>query len=148
MNTIQIDEIFKKHSYTKRVYKGTRAFNELPKRIIRPSAFIINTETRDKQGEHWLAIFYNTNGSVEFFDSFGLGPTFYGLDEFLIKSSKKCFYNTIALQSLNSVFCGYYCVLFILFKCKKKSFLNFLKHFDENTFINDKNIKNLIKDFY
>ena len=129
MNTIQINEIFSEHSYTRRIYKGTRAFNELPKRITRPSAFIINTETKDKQGEHWLAIFYNSNGSVDFFDSFGLGPTFYGLDDFLIKTSNKCTFNTVALQSLNSDFCGYYCVLFILFKCKKKKFFKFFETF-------------------
>ncbi len=45
MNTKQIDEIFKKYSYTRKIYKGTRAFDELPKKITRPSAYIINTET-------------------------------------------------------------------------------------------------------
>jgi hypothetical protein len=148
MNTMQIDEIFKKYSYTRKIYKGTRAFDELPKKIKRPSAYIINTETRDKDGEHWIAIYYNNYGNVEFFDSFGLGPAFYGLEDFLLKTSNKCFYNTFALQSLNSEYCGYYCVLFVLFKCKKKSFLNFLNHFDQDTFINDKNIKKLIEQFY
>jgi hypothetical protein len=147
MNTKQIDEIFKKYSYTRKIYKGTRAFDELPKKIMKPSAYIINTETRDKDGEHWIAIYYNNYGNVEFFDSFGLGPAFYGLEDFLLKTSNKCFYNTFALQSLNSEYCGYYCVLFVLFKSKKKSFLNFLNHFDQDTFINDKNIKKLIEQF-
>jgi hypothetical protein len=48
MNTKQIDEIFKKYSYTRKTYKGTRAFDELLKKIMKPSAYIINTVTRDK----------------------------------------------------------------------------------------------------
>jgi hypothetical protein len=48
---------------------------------------------------------------------------------------------------LNSEYCGYYCVLIVLFKCKKRSFLNFLNHFDQDTFINDKQIKKLIEQF-
>ena len=148
MNGIQIDKIFKKHAYTKKIFKGVLAFDELPKKIKKPSAYIINTHPRDKKGEHWLAIFYLENGNAEFFDSFGLGPIFYGLDQFLISTSKSCYYNTVALQSLDSDYCGFYCVLFILFKCLKISFLNFLNYFDENTLKNDREIENLIQQFY
>jgi hypothetical protein len=148
MNSIQIEEIFKKHEYTKKIFKGAIAFDELPKKIKKPSAYIINTHTRDKEGEHWLAIFYSSNGNAEFFDSFGLGPEFYDLDQFLINTSKKCYYNTVALQSFNSQYCGFYCVLFILFKCQKISFFNFLNYFNKDTLINDKEILNLIQKFY
>ena len=147
MNSIQINEIFKKHKYTRSIYKGTIAFNEKPKKITRPSAYIINTQNRDKDGEHWLALYFNLNGDVDFFDSYGLGPSFYGLEKYLLKSSNKCNYNTIALQGLESHYCGLYCVLFVLFKCQKKTFLNFLNNFSYNTFDNDKEIEKMIMNF-
>lgn len=148
MNAIQIEKILYKHAFTKNIFKAVLAFDELPKKIEKPSAYIINTHTRDKEGEHWLAVFFLQNGNAEFFDSFGLGPRFYGLDQFLIKTSKTCFYNTLALQSLNSQYCGFYCVLFILIKCKQISFFNFLNYFNEDTIKNDKEIENLIQKFY
>ena len=72
MNSIQINAIFKKHKYTRYIYKGTIAFNEKPKKITRPSAYIINTQNRDKDGEHWLAFYFDLNGDVDVFDSYGL----------------------------------------------------------------------------
>jgi len=141
MNTIQIEKIFEKYP----TFKSVLAFDQLPTKIYPPAAYIINTHTSEKAGEHWLAINYTKTGSVEFFDSYGLGPKFYGLDSFLIKTSKKCFYNTIALQSKTSNFCGFYCVLFILSRLKKVSFYNFLKLFDKSSIKNDKQLENLIK---
>jgi hypothetical protein len=145
MNTLQIEQIFKnKYSNT---FKGAIAFDELPTKISRPSAYIINTHSRDKSGEHWLGIYFNTNNSVDFFDSFGMGPQFYRLENYLFKYNSTINYNKYALQSLNSNYCGLYCVLFIIFKCKRKSFYNFLDIFKTDTLINDYEIKKLI-DFY
>ncbi len=59
MNTLQKEQIFKnKYSNT---FKEAIAFDELPTKISRPSASIINTHSRDKSGEHWLGIYFNTN---------------------------------------------------------------------------------------
>ncbi len=76
-----------------------------------------------------------------------MGPQFYKLENYLFKYNSTINYNKYALQSLYSNYCGLYCVLFIIFKCKRKSFYNFLDIFKTDTLINDYEIKKLI-DFY
>jgi len=46
----------------------------------RPFALVLNSDPRDKPGQHWLALFAPKNGPIELFDSFGQLPSYYSLD--------------------------------------------------------------------
>ena len=37
-----------------------------------PSAYVINSETHDQPGEHWVAVYFDQHGRGEYFDSYGL----------------------------------------------------------------------------
>ena len=150
MNSLQIKEILLNDKFSKKYFKKVIAIDQLPqsKNKIKNSAFVINTDEHYKEGQHWIAIFYTKNRKCEFFDSFGMGPKFYGLDNFLRKTSYSCYTNKSAIQSIISEYCGIYCVLFILFRSRDISFEKFLNYFDVNSFKNDKNIKKLINSFF
>ena len=75
----------------------------------RPFALVINTDEAAGPGEHWLA-FYAHRGltKIEMFDSFGLPPNFYSLDQSLI------YFSTRSIQTLNTKVCGHmHCYSFI-----------------------------------
>jgi len=147
MDSLQIQKIIDHDKESKNIFGGVLAYDELPKKVKWPSCYIINTDIRSKPGTHWLAVYYNKNGMAEFFDSFAMGPEFYKLADYLLKTSKSCIFNTLQIQSLDSDYCGIYAVLFILFRCKKVSFRDFLLNFNLDTFKNDKEIKKLFDMF-
>jgi hypothetical protein len=149
MNSLQIREILKNDKYSKYYFKKVIAIDQLPQccNKIKTSAYVINTDEHYKQGQHWVAIFYTKKRTCEFFDSFGMGPEFYGLDKFISKTSNSCITNNIALQSFISEYCGYYCILFILLRSRNISFNKFLNYFGVDSIENDLKIKNLINTF-
>ena len=139
----QINKILMKDSFTKKIFKNTLARDELPKTVKYPSCYVINTKPRSHEGEHWLAVFYDKNKIGYFFDSYGFNPSRYDLENFMNKTSEKWYYNKKRIHGL-STYCGYYCVLFILFKSRK---LNFFSNFTSNYLLNDKKIYDLINLF-
>ena len=51
---------------------GVFVADQIPLVWTRPTAFIFNTQSHDKSGLHWVAIYVNKNGDVWYFDSFGV----------------------------------------------------------------------------
>ena len=56
MNSLQIQKIIENDQESKKIFGGVLAFDELPKKVIWPSCYIINTDIRSKPGTHWLAV--------------------------------------------------------------------------------------------
>ena len=146
MNNLQINEILKNDKFTKKIFYGALAIDKLPKKVRYPSCLIINNQSSEKQGEHWLAIFFNKKKEAIFFDSFGLSPVNYNLDTFLIKFSKKYTFDNKKIQSFFSTYCGYYCILFLLLISRGKTLKYFQNQF-QNVFKNDNMIKKFIKKY-
>ena len=145
MNSWQINKILTRDEVTKKYFIGVLARDKLPNKLNWPSALIFNTDKSDKPGEHWLALYYDEKGVCEFFDSFGFHPDFYNLTQYIKSTSKKFIFNKKTLQGLFSEYCGNYCVLFLLIRCRNFSLDYFLDFFDNNTEKNDLFIKSLIK---
>ena len=144
MNSLQISKILNKDYYSNKYFKGVFAFNELPKTVDLPSSYIFNTDVNSKPGQHWISIFFNSKGKSEFFDSYGLPPETFGFANFL--KEKSISYSSIKkpIQSISSEYCGFYCILFILFRSRNYSLNYFLTFFTSDTNINDRLIKELI----
>lgn len=85
----------------------------LPKQIGICESGIVNLHGSDGPGSHWVAYF---NGSdfnmVEYFDSFGVAPPA-EIESYLRTSNKPLAYSSSQYQSLKSILCGWYCLLFI-----------------------------------
>lgn len=140
-----INEIMKSDKVAQKIYLGTFARDELPKSLKFPCAFIINTQKRNQPGEHWLALYYNKHGFCDFFDSYGFSPTQYKLESYIQETSKGWSYNERRIQGY-SHFCGYYCILFILYKSRYRV-REFFDQFSSNYNFNDNIIFKLIASF-
>ena len=112
-------------------FRGVYTRDILPKRILKLECGVINTDTINGNGKHWVC-YYNDPKSkyIEFLDSFGLSPSKEILN-YLETSGKDILYNSSQLQANNSIKCGYYCVYFIKERNKGKSMYDILYSFNQ-----------------
>ena len=99
-----------------------------------PSSLVFNTDGYGQVGKHWVAIYVDENMNSEFFDSFGLSPTAYGLDKYLNKFSKNYNFNDLQCQGYDSNTCGYYCIFFINLKARGYSLKKILSFFKKDDY--------------
>jgi hypothetical protein len=141
----QIDKVLNRDVITKKVYIGTFARDELPEKLNYPCCFVLNTEPRSSSGGHWLAFYFSKERRGYFFDSYGKPPKFFRLTSFMNKHSQFWRFNDQRIQGM-SEFCGYYCMLFLLFFARNqenKFFMQFKQNYDNN----DKLIAKLISSY-
>jgi len=140
-----IDEVLRTAPETHKIFLGVFARNELPVKPTYPSCFVFNTEPRGQSGEHWLGLYYDSDGKCNFFDSYAQPASRYGLSSYLDKTSISWSENKNRIQG-NSQYCGHYVIFFLLFRARSKS-LSFFQSFGTNFSRNDKKIKALIDEF-
>jgi hypothetical protein len=127
-------------------FLGTFARDNLPYRIRNNTGLIVNTDPKDKPGEHWVAIFKDKSGYCEYFDPFGLPPLFAEFIQFLNENSSIGIkWSQIQLQCVECITCGYYCVEYIKFRCNNFSLMDLYHSFTINPYINDIIVKNRIQ---
>lgn len=111
-------------------------------------AYIFNTHTSDKPGEHWLATVMIDN-VVIFFDSYGFSKSrFVNIKVFLKSNCPKLkVANTVCLQGFGSTTCGDYCVLFTILMLKSWSCEQFYISLqrESNAHIRDHHVRKLMK---
>ena len=122
LDTRQLHKILTTDQFVRRVFRGVFARDQLPARVVHPSCLIVNTHSSWEPGEHWLAIYYDTDGSCEFFDSYGRSPATYRLHSYLKRTSTRVTWNRTCYQPLDYNACGYYCFLYLMFKCRNYDF--------------------------
>ena len=90
---------------------------------------------------HWL-VAYSESDCLEFFDSYGLNPGFYGFPASL--DYDICFSHA-QLQSLTSATCGQWCVVFCMYKKQGGSFADFSSYFSKkNHEANDIRVRSMV----
>ena len=75
-------------------------------------AFVVNYDESNKPGSHWVGVFRDEQGHVDFFDSTGLPPLDDRLRCFLLGPNYS--YNPNQYQQILGNACGFYVVYFIL----------------------------------
>lgn len=122
MHTGEIDQVARKMLCGSRTrWLGVFARDQLNRlsldRERRPFALVFNTHPSDGPGEHWLAMFAEGGGGgkLEFFDSYGLGPSLYDI-HFPVR------YSQTSVQSFGTNVCGQFCLMFILYRTRHLSF--------------------------
>lgn len=140
MNTLEIEK------YLKKIHRSLEynvfAANRIPVHITRPVYMISNLDPDTSPGSHWVAIYVNTDGVGEYFDTFGRKPNNYHLT-FLKRNTNRWTYNNKLIQSVFSSFCGEYCLLYLYFKIRGMSLRNFVEMFSDDTICNDLLIINM-----
>ena len=140
MDTNQINKSLK--NYKK--FKGTFPKDQLPKIKEKTFAIIINTDSSDKPGEHWVAI-YSDDEITEYFDSFGLPPLHQEIIKYLDSTSNQWHYNSLTIQSVTSTTCGLFCVLYIKLRLRGYTYSDIIALFCHKLKLNDLLVSNLSK---
>jgi len=121
------------------------ARDELPIKIKYPCSIILNNKPRSHSGEHWIAIYFDKNKRAIFFDSYGLPPEYYNLNNYIKLNSIATTFNNKRIQG-DSNYCGLYCLLFLLM-INRNQISKFFTFFSDNFYLNDKKIEYLLNVF-
>lgn len=124
-------------------FLGVFACDNLPRPHEIPYSLIANTDKEEDPGEHWIAIYVNSDGQADYFDSYGLPPLKKEFLEFLDEYTKGFSYNKITLQCTSCVTCGEYASAYIYLRSSGYSHDEYMRYFTKNTTSNDLIIKNL-----
>jgi hypothetical protein len=133
MNTAKIGRALRNHQSTSQHFIGVFPSDQLPGGLpFKPCALVINTDPADKPGQHWVAAYFDSNGAVDYFDSYGLEPTVRNIDQFLHTHSDFVFCNRHQVQGYLSSVCGQYCIFFLSRRCAGASMSDIVQHFSNN----------------
>ena len=129
----QLDYLARQDPYLEPIFKGVFASDQLPKEkdIQTRSAYIVNVDTHDKHGSHWLSIFVE-NDQCEVFDSYGLPLHWYRPSPFVkwvFKHFQDVSSNVGQLQATDSNTCGHYALFFLFARARGKSMESFIQPF-------------------
>ena len=137
MNTFPLAQVLMKDPFTKGSFSGVYACDELTSIEVNeyPKLFVVNTDSMELPGAHWIAIYFNEQMKGEFFDSYGKHPIHYNKHflDFMNRIAVEWKHNKIQLQSAFSTVCGRYCIYFLYHRCRKRTMSSTV-----NSFVNDK----------
>lgn len=128
-------------------HHGVYASDRLPRAVSTPAAIVVNTDPHTRGGTHWLAIFIDEKGELDFFDSYGRPPVKL-FTSFIRRNSKVARFTTYSIQDISSDVCGQYCLVFLYFRTNGVKLNDFLDLFTNNPLENDRRIKKLFSEFY
>lgn len=96
-------------------FVGVFPLNKLPQALRAPSNFIVNTDTHNLPGEHWLAVSYQKDGIVHVFDSFGFFyPNILRIYLNKLRRTGPVKYNRVHFQRINEQTCALYCIAWLI----------------------------------
>ena len=147
MYTSELVELLKKNRFSRRVFCGVLAINQIPiRKINRVCSFIVNTHESHLPGEHWFAIYVPNVGPIEYFDSYGLAPYHQRIYDFFRVNKRKFIFNNLQIQDNFSINCGKFCLFYIYFRAKGYTMKQYLKFFNKiNLQYNDRFLNNLFR---
>lgn len=131
MNTKEIQQFLK--SKCNGVFQGVFSADTLPDN---PSLLVCNTDESNKPGQHWVAIHLDDYGRGEYFDSFGRAPN----EHFKSYMNEHCriwTFNNKQLQNIFSRYCGNYCCVYCVLRCRRISMTRIVNMFTNDTAYND-----------
>lgn len=140
MYSTQIADILLSDKWTEPIFQGVYAANTLPRHVQLPALLVVNTDTSEREGTHWVAMYISAFGRGEFFDSFGFPPIIPQHRHFMDNNCSSWTYNTVQLQGIDSSVCGEYCVLFLTHRARGLSMEEFLWFFS----VGDESVNDLL----
>ena len=141
MNTSQLRCIIKSDSKMRSTIAGVYARDEIPNEINTfPTGYIVNTDSSNKPGRHWLAFYLKSRDDVELFDSYGHPPEYFSLTANT--------FNKKRIQSSTSNVCGQYCLYYLLHRCRGVSMASIVNQFGDNYHENDNYVYDYISNAF
>ena len=138
MDVRQIRDIVQRHDNLRENVRGVFARDQLPMNLP-PGGYILNTDDSNGRGIHWIALWV-LEDSMEFMDSFGHRPEYYGWSFTL-----PVLVNTKQIQSNDAITCGPFCMYFLYYRSLDLSMKTILDYFNADTQSNDLYVARFIK---
>jgi len=89
--------------------------DELCELFPHKGGYVINMANSNQHGTHWVSLYLHSPKNVYYFDSFGILPPL-EIRNFVLKfGCHSLFSNTKQIQSINSGYCGSYCMDFLTY---------------------------------
>ena len=131
-----IDDLKIKH------FRSIFSRDRLPDQIRKKECGIINLDSIEGEGTHWVCYRNLEENMTEYFDPFGLIMP-HEIRHYLLTSGEKVIYSQDEIQNRNTVLCGYWCLFYLIERQKGKSILDVIHHedFDEDN-------SDFIKDYF
>ena len=151
MNSKDIDTALRNDKRVSTVFAGVYPSDMLPMDKIRyPSAFVVNYDPSDKEGSHWITIYFSIDGKSEVFNSAGGLPLPSDITRFLrrhtLKGTTK--HNVTQLQSFFSTVCGAYCIFYIMHRVRGFSMETIVNMFDKkDKGYNDRHVQQFVEKY-
>ena len=141
--------MMKSNTRIRDVFVGVFAADTLPniescRQHKKPCAYIANTDTINKPGKHWVALYFPGKDFPEFFDSYGRPPQ----SEFEFFLGDNYFRNNKLVQHPLTSVCAQYCCFFILKKIQGCSMQQILDYFTADLVNNDIMVNTMIEDHF
>lgn len=129
MDSRQICTVLSCNENTAKYFSGVHSVDHLKHIHKKPKLLICNTDPSDRPGQHWVLFNFHCD-TVEFFDSLGNHPKYYGDEfvKFMSRFANKCIYNARRIQPRGTSYCGHYCILYAWWRCKQLDMYNTLLH--------------------
>jgi len=144
MNNWEISKAMRYFPSAKNRFIGVFPADGIPKNILNyPCCFIANTDPSWMPGTHWVAVYIDADGTIEYFDSYGRTPMSPQMKSFCGNFFR---FNPYMIQPVFSSACGQFCIYFLVQRCRGHSFERVMKMFDFNNLVHNENlVKNFIK---
>jgi hypothetical protein len=147
MNTNTIRRGLTTNIHTRQYFKDVIPCDYLPTAGCRQrGAYVVNTHTSEKGGEHWVVICFHPK-TLLYFDPYGRPPT-PTIRHYLKKTKAlkgrvlRC--NKTRYQGFRET-CGYYCMYFILTVATPTHNMNI---FYDNLELNDGRVRRIVKELF
>lgn len=132
MDSYEINRILSQDSYSANFFSGVYSADNIPL-LEHHSSIIVNSDISSSPGTHWLAFYSEDGESLEFFDSYGNPPEFFG--EYFLEACSKyksVSWNKKEFQSPTSNVCGAYCIYYTRRRCQGHSMYSILNELSLN----------------
>ena len=150
MNSDELQNFVDYYPCLKNYVGGVYAINTLPQYVTSyPSFYIVNTDPIPLPGRHWILIIIHSPWKVDYFDSIGHGPGYYGFHRFIERNSSNVIFKEKQLQSFKSDVCGLY-VLFVLIMilCNHYSLNDVYSFFTNDVYQNDRIVQSYMSRYF
>ena len=129
---------------TRRAFGGVYPIDKLPSQIpYYPFLMIVNTQSHNLPGEHWISIFINEKREGEVFDSLAT-PSKINLMRWMNRHTRRWKRNYRRYQHPYSDTCGAFSLFYVLQRCSSDSLESITKTFDSSYMKNE----NIVRAFY
>ena len=139
LDSVQIANLVSGNVSLSETFLGVYSLNALPDRLPRncPITLIVNTDTSNLAGQHWIAIWISPNKIGEVFDSYGRLPPA-RVQRWMNIQTRMWTFNRRLVQSYTSTKCGAFCLFYLYHKVHGVSLKNIVsKFFPIFVFLND-----------